>query len=106
MEKQIEEIKDCIDNVYGCDCAYYGVDGLAIAETLYNAGYRKQIEGEWRLEKCQSGLFSIDQFFICSACKQEFIVEGWDYEDLVANAKFCPNCGARMQGEKNEKRID
>lgn len=44
MEKQIEEIKDCIDGVYGCDCAYFGVDGLAIADAIYKAGYRKQ---EW-----------------------------------------------------------
>ena len=44
MKKQIEEIKDCIDSVYGCDCAYFGVDGLAIAAAIYNAGYRKQ---EW-----------------------------------------------------------
>ena len=44
MKKQIEEIKDCIDSVYGCDCAYFGVDGLAIAAAIYNADYRKQ---EW-----------------------------------------------------------
>ena len=43
-QKQIEEIKDWIDSMYGCDCAYFGVDGLMIAEGLYNAGYRKQ---EW-----------------------------------------------------------
>lgn len=42
MEKQIEEIKDCIDSVYGCDCAYFGVDGLAIADAIYKADYRKQ----------------------------------------------------------------
>ena len=42
MEKQIEEIKDWIDSMYGCDCAYFGVDGLMIAEGLYNAVYRKQ----------------------------------------------------------------
>ena len=41
-QKQIEEIKDCIDSVYGCDCAYFGVDGLAIAAAIYNADYRKQ----------------------------------------------------------------
>lgn len=43
-EKQIIEIKECIDSVYGADCAYYGVDGFAIANEIYNAGYRKQ---EW-----------------------------------------------------------
>ena len=48
MKKQIEEIKDWIDSMYGCDCAYFGVDGLMIAEGLYNAGYRKQIVAEWK----------------------------------------------------------
>lgn len=52
--------------------------------------------GKWRLEECQCGLFSTTQFFVCSACNEEFFVEGWDYEDLCANVKYCPNCGARM----------
>lgn len=43
-EKQVIEIKECIDAVYGADCAYFDVDGFAIAEEIYNAGYRKQ---EW-----------------------------------------------------------
>ena len=40
-DKQIIEIKECIDAVYGQDCAYYDVDGFAIANEIYNAGYRK-----------------------------------------------------------------
>lgn len=44
MNKEIEKIKDCIDSVYGSDCAYYGVDGLAIAAALYKAGCRFQRE--------------------------------------------------------------
>ena len=43
-DKQIIEIKECIDAVYGADCAYYDVDGFAIANEIYNADYRKQ---EW-----------------------------------------------------------
>lgn len=43
-EKQIIEIKECIDSVYGADCAYFDVDGFAIADKIYNAGYRKQSE--------------------------------------------------------------
>ena len=43
-EKQIIEIKECIDAVYGADCAYFDVDGFAIANEIYNAGYRKQSE--------------------------------------------------------------
>ena len=40
-EKQIFEIKDCIDAVYGADCAYFDVDGFAIANEIYKKGYRK-----------------------------------------------------------------
>ena len=43
-EKQIIEIKECIDSVYGADCAYFDVDGFAISNKIYDAGYRKQ---EW-----------------------------------------------------------
>ena len=41
---EIYEIKDVIDSLYGCDCAYYGVDGIAIATVLVAQGYRRQSE--------------------------------------------------------------
>ena len=53
-QEQIYEIKDCIDSLYGCDCAYYGVEGLAIAETLYNAGYRRQSKNMVEVVRCES----------------------------------------------------
>lgn len=88
-EKQIEEIKDAIDSVYGCDCAYYGVEGLAIAEVLYEAGYRKQIECEdvskWR------GVFE------CSECH-------WTDEDIgtADPIRFCAGCGAKVKGGESD----
>ena len=89
-EKQIEKIKDCIDSVYGCDCAYYGVEGMAIAQALVNAGYRKQSEGEWveHIEKPKWLEDDVDVFYECSVCKTQ----------SPAPTKFCPNCGARMKG--------
>jgi ribosomal protein S27AE len=90
MEKQIEEIKDCIDSVYGCDCAYFGVDGLAIADALYNAGYRKQSEGEW---------VKVMNHKECSKCgynaPYKKIKAGYHLQDL---SNYCPNCGAKMKG--------
>ena len=41
-EERVIEIKEHIDAVYGADCAYYDVDGFAIADELDNAGYRKE----------------------------------------------------------------
>lgn len=78
-EKQIEEIKDCIDSVYGCDCAYYGVEGMAIAQALYNAGYRRQSEpfscghekgGEWVKLPCKVG----DILYVISQMKDKRIL--------------------------------
>ena len=43
-EERVIEIKEHIDAVYGADCAYYNVDGFAIANELDNAGYRKKSE--------------------------------------------------------------
>ena len=77
--KQIEEMTEIINDLYGADAMYYGVDSYGIATALYNAGYRKQSEGEWR--EC-----------------------GWDYVCSERNefsefkTRFCPNCGAKMKG--------
>lgn len=43
-DKQIEEMTETINDLYGSDAMYYGVDSYGIATALYNAGYRKQSE--------------------------------------------------------------
>lgn len=40
-EQQIFEITETINEMYGCDAMYYGVDTYAIATYLYEKGYRK-----------------------------------------------------------------
>lgn len=54
---------------------------LKYAEKLYNKGYRKQSEGEWRED--------FDGDCYCTAC-------GYYPKKDVKN--FCPNCGAKMKG--------
>lgn len=62
-----------------CCCSYNSKE----AEALYNAGYRKQNEGEWLTDR-----FGLERS-ICSVC-------GAVYEGDGGN--FCPNCGAKMKG--------
>ena len=88
-EKQIIEIKECIDSVYGADCAYFDVDGFAIANEIYNAGYRKQIEGEWKFES--DPINDPKGYFIRIVCPNCGLKTG-----QVSN--FCPQCGAKMKG--------
>lgn len=90
-EKQIEEMAKIIaSSCYkSCsECNSEAIDGTACievrsAEALYNAGYRKQIEGEWKKRGNEK---------TCSLCK--FI-----YYSNNDEWNFCPTCGAKMKGE-------
>ena len=72
---------------------------VEIAEHLYNAGYRKQSEGEWIKHPVS---------YECTACKEEFFVEGYaeDYDPITDwDLHFCPNCGAKMKGGAEETQV-
>lgn len=67
MDKNIEGIKDCIDSIYGCDCAYYGVDGIAIATVLHNEGYRRQSEAAREIfEEIDKRFEALLKFYPCN----------------------------------------
>lgn len=52
-----------------------------IREGLLNAGYRKQVEGEWGFDGMS---------WTCSECGE--------YATKGIKTTFCPNCGAKMKG--------
>lgn len=60
--------------------AQVSCDYCKIAEFLYNAGYRKQSEGEW---------ISHEGYDECSLCRTK----------VTYPSNYCSNCGARMKGE-------
>ena len=96
-EKQIEKMAEIIEEA---SCGY-GIEGchrcefdrakniscaeMRIAKSLYNAGYRKQSEGEWIDADPKGHLYR----FTCSLCKKTKLGKG---------TPFCPNCGAKMKG--------
>ena len=89
-KKQIDEMaKDmCLDCSKDSPCSLAYVGGMCDsvrkqATALYNAGYRKQIEGEWRRDKNAR---------TCSEC-------GFQYLARAGFFGYCPNCGAKMKGE-------
>ena len=97
-EKQIEEMAHFIcesrkanwaDGCRACShhenrCLYQD-----IACSLYNAGYRKQSEGEWIYK------YAHQDIAYCSSCN-------FYCQDKINNVSycyhFCPNCGAKMKG--------
>ena len=113
-EKQIEEMakitanaieemvckkcEDCRWNGSGskdADCTDY-----VCAEALYNAGYRKQSEGEWIDQ--HNGKYD-NPIYVCSLCRKGTLLKP-DIDELgnmkmiQALSTFCPNCGAKMKG--------
>ncbi len=62
-----------------------------LAATIYEAGCRKQSDGEWITH---SGSYE------CSVCKEECYNEFAEDFDPIEDYgfHFCPHCGARMKG--------
>lgn len=96
MEKQIEEmavilsVGECTD----CKkCDYndrFNCPHLYHAELLYNAGFRKQTEGEWIITERQC-------IITCSECGYRLELcypDGTEVRSLPA----CPICGVKMKG--------
>lgn len=92
-EKQIEEMAEILAGDCGdcSNCEYDNdVKGCCFknAERIYNAGYRKERQGEWKpimqeLNCCDT--------LECSICEFVIDISQGDYN-------YCPNCGAKMKG--------
>jgi len=96
-EKQIEDIRKVIancDDVLDIVCCAKPCS-LCKAEDIYNAGYRKQSEGEWRPYK--TPLDARQTGWICSNCSSVI------YDLSNGDTDFCPNCGARMSGGNKDE---
>lgn len=88
-QKPCEECKWYDENVERTDCT-----DCLIAEHLYNAGYRKQSEGEWVRQKGSPEA-------ICSNCGRNVVYQAIDNKWAFEN--FCPHCGAKMRKEDEGK---
>ena len=66
-------------------------DARKITKSLLAAGYIKRPKGEWLYYLCVP--FSLR----CSACRR------WQPKRYAKKCKFCPNCGAKMEGENHER---
>ena len=96
MKEQIEEMARviCASDIlcHTCGESTYTYCAEAIAEALYNAGYRKQIKGEW-IEHDDDWCGA---FYTCSVCGCDWTtIDGTPQEN---NMRFCPECGAKMKG--------
>jgi hypothetical protein len=92
-EKQIEELKEILLKECGATpngkCINKSCSECR-AETVIEAGYRRQSEGEWVRRYSEHtdhlGTFKKYDGDFCSIC------------GVLGSGNFCPNCGARMKG--------
>ena len=97
-KQQIEEMarvlcEDCGRDVAPCSLTKLGrmCDSVREqAEALYNAGYRKQSEGEW-IDHSEIGTMNCS--WECSCCHWTTV----SFTEMK-HSKYCPNCGAKMKG--------
>ncbi len=108
-EKQIKEMAEVIDFMEERNAHYYNedlqeceafADCNNIAEALYNADYRKQVEAEW---VDAYGNKYANHRYQCSNCKNDALLKT-EMDELLspktvqALTPYCPNCGAKMKG--------
>ena len=99
-EKQIEEMAEDLAGRDSCkhlpkDLCNNRKCSLCEAEILYEAGYRKQSEGEWVTSDIPQ------EKYVCSVCGGACWY--YDYQGDVAQSRYCPNCGAHMRKEDEGK---
>lgn len=85
MKEQIEEKHALSESIYMSGHGLDWKDSDDIAEQLYNAGYRKQKEGEWI--KHEESIW--EHRYWCSVC---------NFYRIGAPTPHCQNCGAHMKG--------
>ena len=85
-EKQIEEIDELESVLYDANHKTSVLNYRWLATEAYNAGYRKQSEGEWIWT--ENGTEDYEQYWLCSCCNNKSY---W-------KSKFCEECGAKMKG--------
>ena len=92
MNEQIEEINELTTVLYEANHKKSVLDYRWLATEAYNAGYRKQREGEWKDQ--YQGMY-VNQLYKCSVCGETAFHD----DKRWYLTKFCPNCGAKMKGE-------
>ena len=91
--------KEAIEELKARKEHYEMGDGCEFLVEALNKGIEaleNQKTGHWINQHVLYANATID-FKVCSECRYEF---SYDAETGVSDANYCPNCGAKMEGDK------
>lgn len=94
MANDLRKSEHWVFDDHDCD---FELDRKKTAENLYNAGYRKQVEGEWIAKDKINGRCSIATCSNCGTEKAFSILV--NIETVATLYPYCQKCGAKMKGE-------
>lgn len=83
----VEHCASCPDRPKGKTFALLECFSLKYSRMLIEAGYTPVAHGEWKLKHVGAG-----HYWECSVCHTNPCIY------VTENTKFCPNCGAKMDG--------
>jgi len=70
------------------------------APTVGAVGAVNVVHGAWKACEDESGICATE--FVCSTCGESFCSGELTDERFVEMMKYCPNCGAKMDGKVSE----
>lgn len=91
--EEILQAFDDINFVYN-DCTRYDTLKRMLGELT------ERKKGRWTKKEEY-----LDTPTVCTLCGHEYVeyVEGWEWEETGDLPNYCPNCGADMRGETDDK---
>lgn len=77
-----KELAKVIEKYFGADAGYLDISCFDLARTIIDAGWEKPVHGLWQ--------YCGEECFVCSVC----------HDNTMIDYKYCPECGAKMDGER------
>lgn len=92
---------EMMDSVEGDECVVFRSDVIQTIMNAETADVEPVRHGKWKCQRWSEDAIGCE---FCGNIFSEFKLRFWDkHTDLYELAKYCPICGAKMDGKENEQ---
>ena len=94
--------KSLIDkNKYKIHVLDANADICKVIGEMHDADVVEVKHGSWKMFVDEHLICATE--FVCSNCNESFCTSEMEDSDFIKMMKYCPNCGAKMEGVENGK---